>query len=138
MGVAFSILARDGAARTGLLETAHGIVRTPAFMPVGTAGTVKGMMPEAVAAAGADMILGNTYHLMLRPGEETVGKLGGLHRFMNWTGPILTDSGGYQAMSPGDGPSGRTASSSVPISTAPATNSRRSARSESSTGSAAT
>lgn len=99
MGVAFSILSRDGAARTGLLETAHGIVRTPAFMPVGTAGTVKGMMPEAVAAAGADMILGNTYHLMLRPGEETVGKLGGLHRFMNWTGPILTDSGGYQAMS---------------------------------------
>lgn len=99
MGVAFSILAQDGAARTGLLETAHGTVRTPAFMPVGTAGTVKGMLPEAVAEAGADMILGNTYHLMLRPGEEIVEKLGGLHRFMNWTGPILTDSGGYQAMS---------------------------------------
>ena len=99
MGVAFSVLAEDGAARTGLLETAHGIVRTPAFMPVGTAGTVKGMTPEAVAEAGAEMILANTYHLMLRPGEETVERLGGLHRFMNWPGPILTDSGGYQVMS---------------------------------------
>ena len=99
MGIGFTILAQDGAARTGLLETAHGTVRTPAFMPVGTAGTVKGMTPEAVAEAGAEMILGNTYHLMLRPGEETVGKLGGLHRFMNWKGPILTDSGGYQVMS---------------------------------------
>ena len=82
-----------------MLETAHGTVRTPAFMPVGTAGTVKGMMPEAVAQAGADIVLANTYHLMLRPGEETVEKLGGLHRFMNWPGPILTDSGGYQVMS---------------------------------------
>ena len=99
MGVAFSVSATDGAARTGLLETAHGTVRTPAFMPVGTAGTVKGMTPGAVAEAGADMILANTYHLMLRPGETTVEKLGGLHRFMSWTGPILTDSGGYQAMS---------------------------------------
>ena len=99
MAVSFSILARDGEARTGLLETAHGTVRTPAFMPVGTAGTVKGMMPEAVADAGAEMILGNTYHLMLRPGEETVERLGGLHRFMNWKRPILTDSGGYQVMS---------------------------------------
>lgn len=99
MGVAFRVLAQDGAARTGLLETAHGAVRTPAFMPVGTAGTVKGMLPGAVAAAGADMILANTYHLMLRPGEETVERLGGLHRFMNWPLPILTDSGGYQVMS---------------------------------------
>ena len=99
MAVSFSTLARDGEARTGLLETAHGTVRTPAFMPVGTAGTVKGMMPEAVADAGAEMILGNTYHLMLRPGEETVERLGGLHRFMNWKRPILTDSGGYQVMS---------------------------------------
>ena len=99
MGVRFSILARDGAARTGRLETAHGTVRTPAFMPVGTAGTVKGMLPEAVAVAGADIVLANTYHLMLRPGEGTIGKLGGLHRFMNWKGPILTDSGGYQVMS---------------------------------------
>ncbi len=99
MGVSFSILARDGAARRGVLETAHGTVQTPAFMPVGTAGTVKGMMPEAVALAGADMIVANTYHLMLRPGEETVERLGGLHRFMNWRRPILTDSGGYQVMS---------------------------------------
>ena len=99
MGVAFSILAEDGAARTGLLETAHGTVRTPAFMPVGTAGTVKGMTPRAVAEAGAEMILANTYHLMLRPGEATVERLGGLHRFMSWNRPILTDSGGYQVMS---------------------------------------
>ncbi len=99
MGVGFSVLAEDGAARAGLLETAHGIVRTPAFMPVGTAGTVKGMTPGAVAEAGVEMILANTYHLMLRPGEETVETLGGLHRFMNWPGPILTDSGGYQVMS---------------------------------------
>lgn len=99
MGVAFSVSAEDGAARTGRLETAHGTVRTPAFMPVGTAGTVKGMTPGAVAEAGAEMVLANTYHLMLRPGEETVAKLGGLHGFMNWPGPILTDSGGYQVMS---------------------------------------
>ena len=99
MGIAFTIAAQDGAARSGLLETAHGTVRTPAFMPVGTAGTVKGMTPDAVAEAGADIVLANTYHLMLRPGEKTVGKLGGLHSFMNWPGPILTDSGGYQVMS---------------------------------------
>ena len=99
MAGAFEILARDGAARLGRLDTAHGEVRTPAFMPVGTAGTVKGMQPEAVKAAGADMILGNTYHLMLRPGAETVARLGGLRKFINWPGPILTDSGGFQVMS---------------------------------------
>ncbi len=95
----FEIRARDGAARLGRLATARGAVRTPAFMPVGTAATVKGMQPEAVAASGADMILANTYHLMLRPGAETVAELGGLRKFMNWPGPILTDSGGFQVMS---------------------------------------
>ena len=98
-GAAFAICARDGAARLGRLATAHGTVRTPAFMPVGTAGTVKGIQPEAVAAAGAEMILANTYHLMLRPGAETVAALGGLRKFMSWPGPILTDSGGFQVMS---------------------------------------
>jgi queuine tRNA-ribosyltransferase len=95
----FRIDARDGASRTGLLRTAHGDVRTPAFMPVGTAGTVKGMTPEAVRETGADILLGNTYHLMLRPGAERVAALGGLHKFMNWQRPILTDSGGFQVMS---------------------------------------
>ena len=95
----FTIHARDGAARAGLLSTAHGDIRTPAFMPVGTAATVKAMMPEAVAATGADILLGNTYHLMLRPGAERIARLGGLHRFMNWHKPILTDSGGFQVMS---------------------------------------
>jgi queuine tRNA-ribosyltransferase len=95
----FTILARDGAARRGRLALAHGEVETPAFMPVGTAATVKAMRPEDVAATGARMILGNTYHLMLRPGAERVAELGGLHRFMNWPGPILTDSGGFQVMS---------------------------------------
>jgi len=95
----FELLARDGAARRGRLTTAHGTVETPAFMTVGTAGTVKGLLPEQVAASGTEIILGNTYHLMLRPGAETVAKLGGLHRFMNWPGPILTDSGGFQVMS---------------------------------------
>jgi queuine tRNA-ribosyltransferase len=95
----FQVLARDGAARRGRLATAHGTVETPAFMTVGTAGTVKGLLPEQVAASGAEMILGNTYHLMLRPGAERVGALGGLHVFMNWPGPILTDSGGFQVMS---------------------------------------
>ena len=95
----FTIAATDGAARTGAIATERGIVRTPAFMPLGTAGTVKAMKPEAVAASGADMILGNTYHLMLRPGAERVERLGGLHRFMGWERPILTDSGGYQVMS---------------------------------------
>lgn len=98
-GLPFKISAWDGKARTGLLSTRHGDIRTPAFMPVGTAGTVKAMMPDAVAATGADILLGNTYHLMLRPGAERVAKLGGLHRFMNWPNPILTDSGGFQVMS---------------------------------------
>lgn len=96
---AFTIDASDGAARTGRITMQRGEIRTPAFMPVGTAATVKAMYPEAVAATGADIILGNTYHLMLRPGAEQVAALGGLHKFMNWSGPILTDSGGYQVMS---------------------------------------
>ena len=95
----YELLARDGAARRGRITTAHGVVDTPAFMPVGTAGTVKGLLPEQVAARGAQIILGNTYHLMLRPGAERIARLGGLHRFMNWPGPILTDSGGYQVLS---------------------------------------
>ena len=95
----FETTAQDGAARTGRLHTAHGVVDTPTFMPVGTAATVKAMKPEDVAATGAQIVLGNTYHLMLRPGAERVGRLGGLHRFMNWPGPILTDSGGFQVMS---------------------------------------
>jgi len=95
----FEILAHAGAARRGVLTTAHGAIDTPAFMPVGTAGTVKAMLPDSVASTGAQIILGNTYHLMLRPGAERVAALGGLHRFMNWPGPILTDSGGYQVMS---------------------------------------
>lgn len=95
----FDIQASDGAARAGVLALARGEIATPAFMPVGTAATVKGMHPEAVRATGADILLGNTYHLMLRPGAERVRALGGLHRFMNWPRPILTDSGGYQVMS---------------------------------------
>jgi queuine tRNA-ribosyltransferase len=91
--------ASDGAARAGTLHTAHGEVPTPVFMPVGTAGTVKAMTADAVRATGARMVLGNTYHLMLRPGAERVARLGGLHRMMNWRGPILTDSGGFQVMS---------------------------------------
>jgi queuine tRNA-ribosyltransferase len=94
-----SISATDGAARTGVIAMKRGEIRTPAFMPVGTAATVKAMRPEEVRASGADIILGNTYHLMLRPGAERVAKLGGLHRFMGWERPILTDSGGYQVMS---------------------------------------
>jgi len=96
---AFNLKATDGQARLGEVVTPHGIVRTPAFMPVGTAGTVKAMFTEQVRAAGADILLGNTYHLMLRPGAERVARLGGLHKFMNWDGPILTDSGGFQVMS---------------------------------------
>jgi queuine tRNA-ribosyltransferase len=96
---AFTLLARDGAARRGRMTTAHGTVETPAFMPVGTAATVKAMRPEDVAATGAEIILGNTYHLMLRPGAERIATLGGLHRFMNWPRAILTDSGGFQVMS---------------------------------------
>ena len=97
--IGFQVLARGGAARRGRLTTAHSAVETPAFMPVGTAGTVKAMTPEGVAATGARIVLGNTYHLMLRPGAERVAALGGLHRFMNWPHAILTDSGGFQVMS---------------------------------------
>jgi queuine tRNA-ribosyltransferase len=95
----YQLLAQDGAARRGRIETAHGVIETPVFMPVGTAATVKAMTPEAVRSTGATIILGNTYHLMLRPGAERVAALGGLHKFMNWPGPILTDSGGFQVMS---------------------------------------
>jgi queuine tRNA-ribosyltransferase len=98
-GTPFDLLAQDGQARRGLLHTMHGLINTPAFMPCGTAGTVKAMLPGSVAATGAEILLGNTYHLMLRPGAEQVAALGGLHRFMNWDRPILTDSGGYQVMS---------------------------------------
>jgi len=95
----FELKATDGAARAGVISTPRGEVRTPAFMPVGTAATVKAMMPENVRATGADILLGNTYHLMLRPTAERIDRLGGLHRFMNWQRPILTDSGGFQVMS---------------------------------------
>ncbi len=98
----FDLKATDGAARTGVISTPRGNIRTPAFMPVGTAATVKAMMPESVAATGADILLGNTYHLMLRPGAERIERLGGLHKFMNWERPILTDSGGFQVMSLAD------------------------------------
>ena len=98
----FDLQARDGAARTGVISTPRGDIRTPAFMPVGTAATVKAMMPESVAATGADILLGNTYHLMLRPTAERIDRLGGLHKFMNWDKPILTDSGGFQVMSLSD------------------------------------
>lgn len=101
MSFSFTIKATDGRARTGEIHMDRGTIRTPAFMPVGTAGTVKAMRPEEVQAAGADIILGNTYHLMLRPGAERMARLGGLHKFMNWHRPILTDSGGYQVMSLG-------------------------------------
>jgi queuine tRNA-ribosyltransferase len=96
---AFDLTSTDGAARAGVLRTAHGDVRTPAFMPVGTGATVKGLAPADIVATGAEMVLCNTYHLMLRPGTERVARLGGLHKFMNWPGPILTDSGGYQVLS---------------------------------------
>jgi len=99
MTIKFNIFQTDGAARIGEIHTAHGVIQTPAFMPVGTAATVKGMYPEQVKATGADIILGNTYHLMLRPTAELIAKHGGLHKFMNWNGPILTDSGGFQVMS---------------------------------------
>ncbi|APE43210.1 tRNA guanosine(34) transglycosylase Tgt [Sulfitobacter alexandrii] len=100
--ITFERLASDGKARTGVIRTPRGDIRTPAFMPVGTAATVKAMMPDSVAATGADILLGNTYHLMLRPTAERVARLGGLHKFMNWSGPILTDSGGFQVMSLAD------------------------------------
>ncbi len=99
MSFGWSLEAADGPARAGRLDTAHGAVATPVFMPVGTAGTVKAMTAEAVRATGARLILGNTYHLMLRPGADRVERLGGLHAFMDWPGPILTDSGGFQVMS---------------------------------------
>ncbi len=98
----FSLHATDGKARTGVINTPRGDIRTPAFMPVGTAATVKAMMPESVRATGADILLGNTYHLMLRPTAERIDRLGGLHKFMNWERPILTDSGGFQVMSLAD------------------------------------
>jgi queuine tRNA-ribosyltransferase len=99
MAFSFRLIASDGAARSGELSTPHGVVRTPAFMPVGTQATVKGLGPEAVRATGADILLGNTYHLMLRPGAERIAALGGLHQFMRWPHAILTDSGGFQVMS---------------------------------------
>lgn len=99
MALKFEILKKQGKSRRGRLHTKHGIVDTPAFMPVGTCGTVKAMMPESVADTGAQILLGNTYHLMLRPGADLVEKMGGLHKFMNWDKPILTDSGGFQVMS---------------------------------------
>ncbi|MBT6094454.1 MAG: tRNA-guanine transglycosylase, partial [Rhodospirillaceae bacterium] len=98
-GLTFDLIKTDGRARLGTLMTAHGPIDTPAFMPVGTAATVKAMTPEAVRDTGAQIILGNTYHLMLRPTAERIERFGGLHKFMNWPGPILTDSGGYQVMS---------------------------------------
>jgi queuine tRNA-ribosyltransferase len=97
--ISFEKHAQDGKARRGVIHTTRGDIQTPAFMPVGTAATVKAMMPESVAATGADILLGNTYHLMLRPTAERIAALGGLHKFMNWSGPILTDSGGFQVMS---------------------------------------
>jgi len=98
----FTLHGTDGRARTGLIQTPRGAIRTPAFMPVGTAATVKAMLPDSVRATGADILLGNTYHLMLRPTAERIARLGGLHRFMNWDRPILTDSGGFQVMSLAD------------------------------------
>ncbi|MEP6064984.1 MAG: tRNA guanosine(34) transglycosylase Tgt [Paracoccaceae bacterium] len=98
----FSLGSQDGSARSGLISTPRGDIRTPAFMPVGTAATVKAMMPESVRETGADILLGNTYHLMLRPTAERISSLGGLHKFMNWDRPILTDSGGFQVMSLAD------------------------------------
>src|ERR1700686_1063778 len=95
----FELLGRDGRARTGRLATPPGVVRTPAFMPVGTAGAMKGMHWREVRDAGADIVLGNTYHLMLRPGAERIAALGGLQNFPGWNGPMLTDSGGFQVMS---------------------------------------
>src|ERR671915_2357060 len=95
----FRVTATDGAARAGVLRTAHGEVPTPAFMPVGTKATVKTLHPDEVREAGAQILLGNTYHLHFRPGDELIAELGGLHRFMGWDGPILTDSGGFQVFS---------------------------------------
>src|SRR5262245_64821891 len=99
MTLRFELLHEDGAARRGRLHTAHGTVEPPAFMPVGTAATVKAMTVDMVQATGAEIVLGNTYHLMIRPGAERIERLGGLRRFMGWPGPVLTDSGGFQVMS---------------------------------------
>ena len=99
MSLSFELLGSDGLARRGRIATAHGTVETPAFMPVGTAGTVKAMLPQSVAETGAEIVLGNTFHLMLRPGGERVAALGGMHKFVSWPGPIMTDSGGFQVMS---------------------------------------
>src|SRR5215204_7755670 len=99
MSISFQLQHTDGAARAGRLDTPHGPVETPVFMPVGTQATVKGLTPDQVRAAGTSILLGNTYHLALRPGDELVAELGGLHRFMGWSGPILTDSGGFQVFS---------------------------------------
>src|SRR5438094_2455398 len=95
----FTVTATDGAARAGILQTAHGDVPTPAFMPVGTKGTVKSLAPDELHAIGSTIVLGNTYHLHFRPGDELIAELGGLHEFMAWDGPILTDSGGFQVFS---------------------------------------
>src|SRR5437016_319996 len=95
----FEVVKNDGAARLGWVTTPHGRFDTPAFMPVGTQGTIKGVLPDHLAATGAQIILANTYHLMLRPGEKVVAEVGDLHRFMAWPGPILTDSGGFQVFS---------------------------------------
>src|SRR5574339_142111 len=99
MGFSFELIRTDGAARLGRLRTGHGTVDTPAFMPVATQGSVKSLAPSDLLAAGAQIVLANTYHLMLRPGSELIRELGGLHRFMGWDGPILTDSGGFQVFS---------------------------------------
>jgi queuine tRNA-ribosyltransferase len=100
--VTYKLLAKDGKARRGTITTPHGEIQTPVFMPVGTAATVKAMRPEEVADLGAEIILSNTYHLYLRPGHEIIREAGGLHKFMNWNKPILTDSGGFQVFSLGD------------------------------------
>src|SRR5690349_10981533 len=99
MTISFQLLTTDGSARRGRLTTSHGVVETPMFMPVGTQASVKGLTPRQLEEVGACIILGNTYHLALRPGDELIAELGGLHRFMAWDGPILTDSGGYQVYS---------------------------------------
>ena len=111
----FHLNKTDGAARRGEFITPHGKVQTPAFMPVGTQATVKGLTPEDVRATGAEIVLGNTYHLMLRPGAERIAALGGLHKFMNWPFPILTDSGGFQVMSLSDSAQARRARRDVPL-----------------------
>src|ERR1700735_1713085 len=99
VGIVFNLSGTDGNCRTGVIRTSHGDISTPAFWPVGTGATVKAMLPSSVRNTGAEILLGNTYHLMLRPGAERIARLGGLHKFMDWQRPILTDSGGFQVMS---------------------------------------